>query len=77
MKEISDRKKSEHDIYLCVGGKNPPVHDQLRVYFKDYRIQDIPDENHNFRDRKIVTGNKLLQDFVHEDDERVWKEFCT
>jgi len=77
MEWISSRQKAPQDIYLCLGQDNPPVHQQLRVYFHDDRIREIPDENHNTRIRFIKTNNLPLHAFVHPADRHVWKSYCT
>ena len=74
---VALRKKNENDIYLCLGGKNPPLHDQLRVYFHDSDIKSIPYENKNKRTRVILTNGLPLEHFLDYKDIKLWQRECT
>ena len=77
MNPLWNRKKTNQDIYLCNGDMHPPFHEQLRSYFKDNKIMEIPYENVNRRQRKIIMGrNKSLVDYVHKNDFSIWKAHC-
>ena len=77
MSWVARRQKLQNDIYLCSGGNNPDIHEQLRVHFHDATIQEVPNENHNSRSRIILSNKQPLHRFVHPSDFAVWQRECT
>ena len=79
MSQLWTRRRTAEDVYLCVGGSNPPIHEQLRDAFDDPGIAEIPDENRNRRNRTVLLRhphNETLASYVHPSDAKVWGENC-